>query len=69
MEHVFRLVDFNVYNVKDSSSDSDDEPKAYKDNATFVIQMFGINEHGESCSIIVENFKPFFYIKSFFYKG
>jgi DNA polymerase elongation subunit (family B) len=25
--------------------------------------MFGINESGQSCSIIAENFKPFFYIK------
>jgi len=62
MEHVFRLVDFNVYNVKDSSSDSDDEPKAYKDNATFVIQMFGVDEVGKTYSLTVEGYTPFFYV-------
>jgi hypothetical protein len=62
MEHVFRLVDFNVYNVKDSSSDSDDEPKAYKDNATFVIQMFGVDETGKTYSLTVEGYTPFFYV-------
>jgi DNA polymerase elongation subunit (family B) len=62
MEHVFRLVDFNVYNVKDSSSDSDDEPKAYKDNASFVIQMFGVDEIGKTYSLTVEGFTPFFYV-------
>jgi hypothetical protein len=30
---------------------------------TFQIQMFGINERGKTCSIIVPDFKPFFYAK------
>jgi len=34
-----------------------------KDSAKFMIQMFGKNEHGESCSILAEGFKPFFYVK------
>ena len=29
----------------------------------FEIQMFGINEKGETCSIFVKNYYPFFYIK------
>jgi len=29
----------------------------------FVIQMFGVNEQGETCSIIIDDYKPFFYIK------
>jgi DNA polymerase elongation subunit (family B) len=66
MEHVFRLYDFNVYNKKntskeDSSSEEENTPKT--DTNRFVIQMFGINEVGESCSILVEDFKPFFYVK------
>ena len=64
MEQAFRLYDFNVYNENTSDSNSDDSgdgPK--KDTNTFKIQMFGINEKGESCSIIAENFKPFFYVK------
>jgi len=66
MEHVFRLYDFNVYNKKDdgkegSSSEEENGPKT--DTNNFIIQMFGINEAGESCSISVEDFKPFFYVK------
>jgi len=65
MEHVFRLYDFNVYNKKEEKEETSDEErgatKPQKEN--FVIQMFGINEKGESCSILAENFKPFFYIK------
>jgi DNA polymerase elongation subunit (family B) len=64
METSFRIFDFNVLNEKEQTDSSEDESyKVKKDNSKFVIQMFGINEHGESCSIIVENFKPFFYIK------
>jgi DNA polymerase elongation subunit (family B) len=35
----------------------------YVDQNKFFIQMFGLDETGKTCSIIVENFKPFFYIK------
>ena len=65
MEHIFRVFDFNVYNDKDSTtneSGSDDEKKQKKDSAVFIIQMFGLNEQGETCSIQVEDFKPFFYV-------
>ena len=63
MEQIFRVLDFNVYNKKDNEdTSSDDEKISYIDNATFVIQMFGLNELGETCSILVENYKPFFYI-------
>jgi DNA polymerase elongation subunit (family B) len=65
MEHIFRVFDFNVYNDKDSTtneSGSDDEKKQRKDSAEFIIQMFGLNEQGETCSIQVEDFKPFFYV-------
>lgn len=34
-----------------------------KQSKTFQIQMFGINERGKTCSIIVPDFKPFFYAK------
>ena len=32
------------------------------DTDKFVIQTFGINESGETASIIIEGFNPFFYI-------
>ena len=67
MEHVFRIFDFNIYNDKpgndDSGSGSENEKKKiYKDNSLFMIQMFGLNEKGKTCSILVEDFKPFFYV-------
>ena len=71
MEHIFRIFDFNVYNsvaedASESSSGDDDSNYAQKnkvDNKEFTIQIFGINEQGETCSIITEKFKPFFYVK------
>ena len=72
MEKTFRLFDFNVYNDKkfeeedEQEDDNDYNDNGYrpkKDNNIFMIQMFGINERGETCSIVAENFKPFFYIK------
>ena len=54
----FRLFDFSVWN------DSLDEiSKQRKDNKEFIIQMFGMNERGETASIIVKGFHPFFFIK------
>ena len=64
MEKTYRLFDFNVYNEKiEKKDDIDEETTYYKDNKVFMIQMFGINEKGETCSIFVEDFKPFFYVK------
>jgi DNA polymerase elongation subunit (family B) len=65
MEHVFKLFEFNVYNDKglDRDSDSDEDVGVRKDNARFVIQMFGINEEGQRASILVEDYNPFFYLK------
>ena len=64
MEHIFRLFDFNVYNGKTSSleNSSEEEDGGYKETSGFMIQMFGVNEAGKTCSIIAENFKPFFYV-------
>ena len=65
MEHIYRIFDFNVYNDKKSSddlSDSDDDSTKFKDSTNFIIQMFGVNETGKTCSILVEDFKPFFYV-------
>ena len=67
MEQVFRLFDFNVYNENNSetkSSDGSENGKSnYKDSNQFVIQMFGLDEQGKTCSIIIDDFKPFFYVK------
>jgi DNA polymerase elongation subunit (family B) len=69
MDKTVRLLDFNIYDEvveKDSSSESDHNNGEYKykqDSKRFVIQMFGINEKGETFSLFVNDYKPFFYVK------
>jgi DNA polymerase elongation subunit (family B) len=72
MDYNFRIFDFNIYNEKKSNDasydedgniiENDEEVKTYKDNAQFMIQMFGVDETGKTCSIMVEEFRPFFYV-------
>jgi DNA polymerase elongation subunit (family B) len=65
----FRLFYFDVLNdvIEQPASSSDDEKEKEKkkrcDEKKFLVQMYGINEKGETCSIIVDDFEPFFYIK------
>jgi len=61
MDKSFRLFDFNVYDEKNKSEDNDAQ-SFKKDNNEFVVQMFGINEIGETCSLFVTGYKPFFYV-------
>ena len=60
LEQTFRLFDFNVKNERGELNSEDG--KKYVDTSCFSIQMFGINEIGESCSITITNFQPFFYV-------
>jgi len=59
MEHVFRLLDFNVYN---DAQNGDDGEQTYKDTTCFAIQMFGVDEKGKTYSLTAEGFRPFFYL-------
>ena len=63
----FRLFYFDVLNdvMEQPASSSDDEKEKKKncDEKKFLVQMYGINEKGETCSIIVDDFEPFFYVK------
>ena len=74
----FKLFEFNITNndlLKNSENEYDESDYESEneynsennekkiDNSTFNIQMFGINEEGKTASILVEEFKPFFYIK------
>ena len=61
MDKSFRLFEFNVYDeiVK---TDDNDSMNFKKDNNEFIVQMFGINELGETCSLFVKGYKPFFYV-------
>lgn len=52
----------------DGGSGGDDaetrgEKKYKKDDKFTTIQMFGLNEKGETCAIFVRDYSPFFYIK------
>ena len=55
----FKLLDFNVYDDKIISETT----SKYRDNREFMIQMFGLNEKGETASIFIEGYTPFFYVK------
>ena len=65
----FRLIDFQFFDQKDDdlNSDSDnDSVNGYQkqfEPPKFVVQMFGLNERGETCAIFVDTFQPFFYVK------
>ena len=71
----FRLIDFNVYDQSkkmSTESKDDDESVSSNDsrekhlsfaNQQFCIQMFGINETGETASITITDYNPFFYLK------
>lgn len=47
--------------ASDSSGGGNRRPAV--DTNEFRIQMFGINEQGETCSIFVDDYHPFFYVK------
>ena len=55
----FKLLEFNVYDDNIITENS----SKYKDNREFMVQVFGINEKGETASIFIEGYTPFFYVK------
>jgi DNA polymerase elongation subunit (family B) len=69
MDYEYKLFEFNIYtrpafNEEVIESSDDDNRINYKKDANiFSIQMFGIDEQGTQCSIIIEDYKPFFYVK------
>ena len=61
----FRLLDFHTYdnkNDEDSASDSSGDAKTAR-SSPFYIQMFGLNEKGETAAITITDYQPFFYVK------
>ena len=72
MEHICRIFDFNICtnqsaitNGDGNNSDSsggEEETNRFEDAGVFLVQIFGVNEIGETTSIIVDGFKPFFYV-------
>ena len=66
----FRLFDFHVYDESPQKEDSGSDASSTegtkpsnKDDQSFVIQMFGVNEKGDTCCIYVNDFQPFFFVK------
>jgi DNA polymerase elongation subunit (family B) len=67
----FKLIDFNIYDEKpviNDESDSEKEEDTNKyvvktDESKFIIQMFGIDEKGETYSVFIQDYKPFFFVK------
>ena len=65
MEKSCRLLDFNIYDEsnEDASSGSDNDKSKNCDKKQFIIQVFGINEKGETFCLFINDYMPFFYIK------
>ena len=59
----FRVFSFETYNICEEE-ECNEESKQRTDNKKFMVQMFGINTSGETCSISIDDFKPFFFIKA-----
>ena len=69
----FKLYDFKTYDGFIAKSDGSGSGGTSSDNSTskplappeslFIIQCFGVNERGETCSISIKDFKPFFFVK------
>ena len=62
----FRLIDFHIYNQSPEPESDDSGTDSYKPKTSktfeptnFVIQMFGINEKGETCCVYLDNYQPF----------
>ena len=53
-----KLLDFNYYDAID-----EDNYNKFKDSKKFIVQLFGLNEKRETFSIIIDDFKPYFYIE------
>ena len=58
----FRLVDFHFYDEVPPVEDDATPPQA-GNAASFTVQMFGINEIGETATIYVKDYQPFFFVK------
>ena len=56
----YKLFDFCLHNQETTDAE---ETNRRVDNKRFLIEMFAMNQKGETASILVEGFKPFFYVK------
>ena len=72
MAYSFRMLAFNPYDKTVTTDDEEEEGQDQdqdqdaiykKPQKEFLVQMFGINEKGETACIFVEGYTPFFYVK------
>ena len=60
----FRLIDFHIFDqTSDGTSSEESDQSSHFEPSNFIIQMFGVNEKGETCSLYVDDYKPFFFAK------
>jgi len=59
----FRLIDFHIYDEVVVDYDDTGDNTQSTDDKQLIIQMFGINERGETFCMYVNDYLPFFYIK------
>jgi DNA polymerase elongation subunit (family B) len=59
----FRLLDVITFDHTEDNESESGGSESSNDNIAFYIQMFGLNEKGETCSLIITDFNPFFYVK------
>lgn len=60
----FRLLAFNPYDAEVNNPEEEEETLGNaKIKKEFLVQMFGLNEKGETACIFVEGYTPFFYVK------
>jgi DNA polymerase elongation subunit (family B) len=57
--------EFEIINVMPDCNEYEDEEEEIgtKTEDEFIIQAFGNNEKGETCSVFIKEFKPYFYVK------
>lgn len=59
----FKLLDFRVFDKRRDDDSSVESREDAVDTPTFTIQMFGINEKGETACLYLDNYMPFFYVR------
>ena len=62
MEYTYKLVSFNIYDAEPAEINEQNK-RSLGGHKEFLVQMFGINEKGETATIYVEDYTPFFYVK------
>ena len=63
MSSSFKLYDFNFCDATPVEDTDEDSQNPYVDSKKFMVQAWGINEEGQTASIKIDDFTPFFYVQ------